>query len=214
MTDTYGDMLDAIADESRRPRATFGAQISRCVREAIIEAEKETYWFNDTRTQTFATVASQEYYGSAANSFIPYLTEIENLAVTISSGDVDDLSKSSWDELQAMNGDGTTFGRPTHYAYAFKQIRLYPIPTAAYTVTIAGSYALADLSADADTNCWTVEREGGLLVRYRASALFYGTYLRLAERAATFDNLANGEIKKLTASTSRRQATGRIRPCL
>jgi hypothetical protein len=59
-----------------------------------------------------------------------------------------------------------------------------------------------------------VAREGGLLIRYRAAALFYGTYLRLADRAASFDNLARGEIQRLTASTSRRQATGRIRPSL
>lgn len=214
MADDYGSLLDAIADESRRPRATFGAQIERCVKEAINTSETETYWFNDATGLMFSTVANQEDYGSAALSTIPYLTDIEDVTVTIATSDKRRLTKASWDELHEMNSDGTSYGQPTHYAYAFKQIRLYPIPTAVYTVTIAASYTLTELSADGSTNCWVVRREGEPLIRYRASALFYGTYLRLPDRAAQFDAMASREIDRLTGSTSRRQATGRIRRSL
>lgn len=214
MADTLGDILDDMALETRRPRATFGARMLRCVKDAVLMEETNTYWFNDGNTQTFATVASQENYGSAANSIIPYITDFRNLTIAISSTDKRDLVKASWEDLQRMNEDGTSTGQPSHYAYAFKQIRLYPIPTDAWTVTMAISYVLTQLSSDSDTNCWTVEREGGLLIKYMATALFYGTHLREAERAATFQNLAENERSRLLGSTSKRQATGRIRRSL
>lgn len=214
MADTYLDLKTAISDESRRPLSTFGSKIAQCIRDAIIDAEKETYWFNDASNQSFSTVVLQESYGVAANSIIPFITEFEDLTLVISSGDKRRLTKASWDELQSWNPEGAAQGQPSHYAYAFKQIRLYPIPTDVWTITMALAYALADLTLDGDSNCWTIDREGGLLVRYRASAKFYGTHLRLADRASQFEALANGQHNALVASTSRRQATGRIRGSL
>jgi hypothetical protein len=214
MANTYVDLLTAISDESRRPLASYRTKIAQCVTDAIAQCETETYWFNDADNLTFTTVAAQESYDEDDLSTIPSITEFHNVKITIGSGDVRDLCKVSWDWIESLNEDGTSTGHPTHYAYQFKKIRLYPIPTDAWSVTVAAAYTLDDLDDDADANCWTVVREGGLLVRYRAAALFYGTHLRLADRAASFENLANREVTKLTASTSRRQATGRIRPSL
>lgn len=214
MADTYLDLKTAISDESRRPLSTFGAKIAQCIRDAIIDSEKDTYWFNDGKSQSFLTVANQENYGLAANSIIPFITEFEDLTLVISAGDKRRLKKASWDELQSWNPEGAAKGQPSHYAYAFKEIRLYPIPSDVWTITMAVAYALTDLVADGDSNCWTIDREGGLLVRYRAAAKFYGTHLRLADRASQFEALANGQRNAIIASTSRRQATGRIRGSL
>lgn len=214
MADTYGDILDTIALETRRPRATFGSRIELCVKEAIVEVEPETYWFNDTQALTFSTVANQSAYGSADLSTIPYLTDIENVSVTIGSSDVRDLRKVAWQDIENLIADGVSTGQPSQYAYAFKKLHLYPVPNAVWTVSVAAAYTLTELSADADSNCWTVRREGEPLVRCLASAKFYATHLRLPERAAEFAGQAQGHRNRLIASTSRRQATGNIRPSL
>lgn len=213
MADTYIDLLQSIAGESRRSLAAYRTKIEECVTDAIAVNETETYWFNDGNSQTFTTVAAQEEYGLADNSIIPFITEFHDLTITIGGTDKRGLCKVSWAEMQDMNRDGASSGQPSHYAYAFKKIRLYPIPSDAWTITMAVAYALEDLE-DAESNCWTITKEGGLLTRYRAAALFYGTHLRLADRAASFENLAGREVSRLTISTSRRQATGRIRASL
>jgi hypothetical protein len=214
MANTKADLLQAIADESRRPLASYRTKIEQCVTDAIAQCETDTYWFNDTQGLTFTTVADQSAYGFDDLSTIASLTEIHNVSVTIGSGDVRDLTKSDWQDFENLVAMGITTGQPTNYAYRFKKLHLYPTPSDAWTVTIDAAYALGELDDDADANCWTVVKEGGLLIRYRAAALFYGTHLRLADRAASFENLAAREMSRLTASTSRRQATGRIRPSL
>lgn len=214
MANTYIDLINAIADESRRPIASYRTKIEQCVTDAIAQCETETYWFNDEQALTFTTVADQSAYDDSDLSTIPFLIEIENVGLTIGSGDVRDLTKVAWQDFENLVAMGITTGQPSQYAYAFKKLHLYPVPNDAWTVTIAANYALDQLEDDADANCWTIVKEGGLLVRYRAAALFYGTHLRLADRAASFENLANREVSRLTAATSRRQATGRIRPSL
>lgn len=214
MADDYGSLLDAIADESRRPRATFGTQIERCVQEAIDHYAKRRFWWNESTSETFATVASQENYGAAANAKIPYVVEFDSVKIAISSTDKRTLRKVSWEDIEELNTSGTSTGQPSMYAYYAQQIRLYPIPSDAWTVTMAGLFLLTRLSADGDANAWVTRVQGEKLIRCHASALFYGTYLRLKDRAAEFMGLAEDEYANLVASHSRRQATGVIRGSL
>jgi hypothetical protein len=214
MADTYGDILDAIADESRRPRATFGTQIERCVQEAIDEYARVRFPWNVSRSNTFNTVAAQEYYTSADAAWIDDILEFDAVTLTISSTDKRILCKRSWEELENVNHDGTSTGQPSDYAYWSETIRIFPIPVAAYSTRVAGLFALTRLSADADTNAWVTRGKGEKLIRCRASALFYGNYLRQPDRAAPFQNDADAEFARLTASTSRREASGHIRRSL
>lgn len=214
MSDTYGSLLDRIADETRRPRATFGTQIEACVQEAIDEYNLIRFPWNQSRSNTFSTVASQEFYTSSDSSFIDDILEFDEVTITISSTDKRNLCKRSMDDLQLWNHDSTSTGQPSDYAYWAQQIRLYPIPTAVYTVRVAGIFAPTRLSADADTNDWIVRGKGEKLIRCRASAIFYATYLRLPDRAVPFQNEADAEFDRQMASLSRREATGRVRPSL
>jgi hypothetical protein len=214
MADDYGSLLDQIADESRRPRATFGVQIAACVQEAIDTYAKQRFWWNQSLSETFVTVAAQEYYGASDNAKIPYVVEFDSVKATIASTNKPTLQKWDWQTLENWNSDGASTGQPTDYAYYAQQIRLYPIPDAVYTITMSGLFLLTRLSADADTNAWVTRGQGEKLIRCHASALFYGTYLRQTERAAQFMALANQESSDLTASLSRRQATGRIQASL
>lgn len=213
MADDFGTLLDTIADESRRPRATFGTQIAACVQEAIDDYSREGWWFVELNS-TFTTVASQEYYTSSDAAFIANILEFDSVVLTIGGTDKRLLTKQSWQWIEDINHDGSSTGQPSDYAYRDKKIRLYSIPTGAWATRVRGKVPLTRLSADADTNPWVTRGEGEALIRYRASALFYGTYLRLGQRAGEFQSMADVEKNKLTASLSRRQATGRIRPSL
>jgi hypothetical protein len=214
MADTYGDILDTIADESRRPRATFGTQIERCVQEAIDEYARIRFPWNVRRSDTFSTVASQEYYTSSDAAFIDDVLEFDAVTITIAASDLRTLCQTSWERLEELNADATSEGQPTDFSYWGEQIRLYPVPSDAYTVRVAGLFALTRLSADADTNAWTTRGKGEKLIRCRASAIFYGTYLRQADRATPFQNEANAEFDRLIGSLSRREASGTIRGSL
>jgi hypothetical protein len=214
MADTYGDMLDTIADESRRPRATFGTQIARCVQEAIDEYARVRFPWNVIRSNTFSTVAAQEYYTSSDAAWIDDILEFDAVTITIAANDLRTLCQDSWEDLEELNADAASTGQPDRYSYWGETLRLYPVPSAVYTVRVAGLFALTRLSADADTNAWVVRGKGEKIIRCRASAIFYGTYLRQPDRAGPFQNEADAEFSRLTASKSRREASGRIRPSL
>lgn len=214
MADDFGSMQDTIADESRRPRASFGTQIAVCVQEAIDEYSKIRFAWNVRRSDTFSTVASQEFYSSSDAAFIDDVLEFDDVTITIATSDKRQLCKVTFDDIERWNTNGTSTGQPSDYAYWGETIRLYPIPSAVYSIRVAGLFALTRLSADADTNAWVTRGKGEKLIRCRASALFYGTYLRLADRAASFQNMAETEFDRLTASLSRRTASGNVRPSL
>jgi hypothetical protein len=66
--------------------------------------------------------------------------------------------------------------RPYYYAYYKQNIRLYPIPDAVYTITLAYVYKLTALSDGGDSNAWTTDAEE--LIRCRAKADLYGHLLK------------------------------------
>lgn len=212
MADDYGSMLDNIALETRRPRATFGTRIEQCVQEAIDDVSRARYPWNQSRANTFSTVASQEIYTSSDASWIDDILEFDAVTVTISSTDKRPLCSATFVEIEEWNSDGTTTGQPTHYCYWGETLRIYPIPDAVYVTRVAGLFALTRLSADVDTNAWVVRGKGEALIRASASAKFYGRYLRDADQAAVWQNIAAAENDRCLASLSRRQGDGRIRP--
>src|SRR5262245_14888770 len=129
MADTYGDMLDTIADETRRPRSTFGTQIARCVQEAIDEYSMVRFPWNVSRSNTFSTVSSQEFYTSSDASWIDDILEFDDVTISITSTDKRILDKANFDDIEKWNTSGTSRGQPTDYAYWGETIRLYPIPS-------------------------------------------------------------------------------------
>lgn len=214
MADDYGSLLDTIALETRRPRATFGSRIELCVQEAIDEYSKIRFPWNQSRANTFNTVTNQEFYTSSDAAWIDDILEFDAVTVTISSTDKRVLCDATFSEIEFWNTSGTSVGQPQDYAYWAETLRIYPIPDAAYAIRVAGLFALTRLALDADTNAWVTRGKGEKLIRCKASALFYGTHLRLSQRAAEFQNMADTEFDRLTASLSRREATGQIRPSL
>lgn len=160
----YVTLRNRIADEIYD--TTLTTNVNEAIQSAIKHYERRKLWFNQ-KTGTFATVADQEYYGSSANTDIPDLLEIFSMVGSLSGTKmpIRPVEFSTIDDAQT----GSVKAFPEQFAYFNEQIRLYPIPDGAYTVTMAYHYRLAALSADGDTNAWTTDAEE--LIRTRAKRL-------------------------------------------
>jgi len=211
---TLGETTRRILNETRRDEATEGSNVQDCILDAIQHYEMQRFHFNQDRSETFSTVAAQQYYGSSALASIPYILEFDNVAIDIASSDVRNLKKVPWETIQQWNADGASSGQPSHYAYYAQEIRLYPIPNNVWTVTISGLFQLAVPSLSTDTGAWLTRGQGYNLIKYHAKSLFCADYIDDDKGAQKAAAKAQFELDELMRSLSRRQASGEIEPSL
>lgn len=200
----YGDLKARIADEIAD--STLSSQIVLAIETAIAFYERKEFYFN-TKTGTFSTVADQEYYGTAANSDIPSLIIVKSMTVT-DSGYKSPVLSASFNDMD-YSQTGLFTGLPRAFAYFNKQIRLYPIPDDAYTVTMAYVYRLTALSADEDENAWTEDAEE--LIRQRAKAIIAGDVLRDVDMYQAAKEMERDAFEALLKETRSRRSNSRLR---
>lgn len=206
---TYTEMQALIADDLDRSDLT--SQIQRAIKHAIQHYEKQRFFFNESRALTFSTVDGQEFYTSADSSDIPNLLMIDIAKLTVSAGDAYELDRVPYSELEHDSSNVTIDeGRPTAIAYFGKQIRLYPIPDAVYTVRISGVFALAELSAGSDENVWLTDAKQ--LIRARSLWELYTFTIKDPQSAQLMETAEAKELGKLLTETSSRKATGTMKP--
>ncbi len=205
---TFGTMRDRIADEL--DRADLTSQIEREIKSAIAFYERKRFWFNEQRID-FPTVASQEWYTSTDDSAIPNLLTLDIAKVAISSTNKYQLDLLPYAELEFVSDNGAADeGQPTSLAYFQKQVRLYPIPDASYSVVLSGIFALDSLSASADTNAWMTDGEA--LIRARVKASIYSNVIRDPELANEARGIEREELGALVSATTQKKATGQLLP--
>ena len=197
---TYVTMRNRILDEMVNESLTT-AQVNAAINSAIAHYQRERFYFNESRAETFSTVASQEFYGSAANTNIPNLSRIDRLVATV-NGTRYPLTLQPWELLEEKSSTTTATGQPDEYCYYAQQIRLYPIPDAVYTVRISGLIRTAALSADGDTNAWLTDAEE--LIRARAKWDLAVNVIYAPEIASAADDLGGAALRVLNAETVRR----------
>lgn len=210
---TYLVMQDRIADEVRPGSASASASgieaiIQREILSAIKHYERERFYFNTRVTDTFATVANQEYYGSAALAAIPNLIRIHSMYVTVSGIRYPILPRDFQVIDQAQNGE-VTADPPYYFAYHAQQIRLFPIPSTVRTITMADHYRLTALSASGDSNAWTTDAEE--LIRNRAEAVIWSKVLREPEQGAVCAAAELAALAVLKRETRQRMSNGILR---
>lgn len=182
----YGTMQNRIADEIARSDLT--TPIQRSIISAIQHWQRHRFYFNESRTVTFNTVASQEFYTSSDNAYIPTFADID--AVTITAlGSRMDVDKRPYHELEELSSTTTLIGIPIYYAYYGQQLRLYPIPDGVYPVRVSGLQRLDNVSLSADTNVWFTEAEA--LIRARAKIILALDVLKDADEARRLEPLEN-----------------------
>jgi hypothetical protein len=169
---TYATMQTRIADELVRD--DLASQIREAIQTAITTWEGVRFSFNEKR-YALATVASQEYYdwssmtvasSGAALGTGESLLEIDSTRIEYNGAWYPLIGRTQayFDDMQVSATNYT--GVPVDYTIFGDQLRLSPIPDAAYTITLSGLARLPTLSQDADTNGWMTEGEA--LIRNQA----------------------------------------------
>jgi hypothetical protein len=202
----YVTMRTRILDEYVNDSLS-AAQVNKAIQTAIKHYERKPFYFNQ-KTNTFSTVANQEYYSSSDLSDIPNIVHIVSATVTASSlkCKLQPVDFGVMDDAQ----DGSVTGEPEQIAVFKQQIRLYPIPDSAYTITLAYIYRFSALSNDTDTNAWMVEGEE--LIRQRAKRTLALDYLQADDLAGRAAMLESEALDELHAEGRRRLPNTVLRP--
>lgn len=187
---TFSVMKTRIIDDMVRDDLT-ATQLGSAINDAIALQEGERYGFNEKR-YTLLTVAAQEYYdlttptlltsAGAAVGTGETLLELDDITTTVSNRPYRLTPRTQ----QWMNEqqDSNYQGQPASYTLYGQQLRIFPVPDAAYTVSLSGLARLAPnpLSNDDDTNAWMTEGAG--IIRGQAKLLLWRDILRDPEGMA------------------------------
>ena len=204
---TLGTMKTRIANDLARSNLT--SEIADSIDTAIAEYEMERFWFNESRSITFSTVASQEWYTSSDNSNIPDLLQIDFVKLTDGTTNYG-LKHVPYKELELISDANNSDAQPIWYTMYAQQMRMYPVPDTAYTITVSAHIKLGTPSDDASSNAWTTEAE--MLIRSAAKRLLYEDVIHDDAKAARHARQEHRALERLRAETTRRVGTGRIQP--
>lgn len=201
---TFGAIKTRIADELVRP--DLAPQIALAISDAVSEAAKSRFWFNEVRGLTFNMAIGQEFYDATTLASIPYIGRIDAVLIVAQSQRrnldvVDALSIDNW-----LEGQQTLTGEPFAYARYGNGLRFWMVPDAVYPVRINGTTRFAPLTADADENPYLTE--GERYTRALAKAMLLENVVRNFDEADRQWQVAEREKRLLLAETTGRISTG------
>lgn len=162
---TLGAMKARIADELARDDLT--SQIANAINDAISCYSNERFYFNETRSLTFNTVANQEFYTHTDLPDLDNILKIDWIKLYVNNYPYT-ITATPPEELEAMSVTGVSLGQSYQYSFYNQTIRLYPIPAFSnWTVRVAGVISKAPPANDSESgNVWMADCER--LIRSRA----------------------------------------------
>lgn len=206
---TYGDMQARIADEVLgSPTAT---NIKNAIRDAILEYERESFWFNNMRTfgavtgsaSDLQTVNGKEFYSSDDLFVLTAMPHISKILVLAFNNRYPLIERTyQWIDDTSMSVSWQ--GLPTDWCWQAGSLRLYPVPNGGYPLIIDGTIRFQPLFNDDDFNCWTNEAEK--LIRTEAKRLLFREITRDPDQVAAMELELMGDPR-----TGRQGALGMLR---
>lgn len=209
---TLAIMKERIDRELRR-NGSIDTQIGEAIASAIEAYQDERFWFNEKRSNTFNTIADQEFYGVADFPEIALLVKIDYVTLRIGNT-IYDLIGDRPEIMEGASDNATAVGQPGWYLYYEQQIRLYPVPsTNDWPVRVAGLYRYAAPASDDEVgNVWMTH--GERLIRCRAKyelATQVLLDLPLAQIMTANTTEAYDQLKKKTNKLTQTD-NGRVKP--
>ncbi|SFG64972.1 hypothetical protein [Methylobacterium gossipiicola] len=201
---TLGDLLDEIADDLDRP--DIPEKIASAVTKAIRHYQPERFFFNE-RILTFQTVPGADVYGGGDASEIPGLLAIDNV-VRLENDQAYTLQRIAETDVERLDHPASAT-QPCAYSYFDRSIRLWPIPSGAWTIRLAAHIELPAPVKRDDTSPWVDEAVD--LIAARAKRHLGMSVLRDPALAASQDVLANEALRSLRGRTNRIASSGQIR---
>lgn len=230
---TYGGMQAQIADELGDRQDLLlpiaGSTVAlgpilNAIQSAIAKWERSQFYFNQLYdTVGFSTSAGQEFYGANTNpvsyALLATSPHIQQAHVLV-SGNRYTFNVRTPSYLEDTSVNPSVVGQPVDMSYFAEQLRFYPIPDAAYPVTISGTQRFTALVNAPDTNAWM--QDGWDLIKSAAKLILaqevlYDDNLATAMKKAIYGDPAvpedPGYLYDLRGETARRMPSGgRIRP--
>lgn len=203
---TRNDLVTRIQRDIERYDADTEQDIIDEINAAIGYYQTKRFWFSDSRTVTFNTVAGRTDY--------PFDTEFYRLdEVTVVIGGVTTtLRRDDYDRLETSIANFQGNGQPWSYAYLNGTLRLYPNPNRAYAVRFLGHFKVpAPVDGNEADNPWMNEAFELIRCRAKLSLAMHvldpqegeslAARMALAERSAlsalrsaTYDKTGSGNI--------------------
>lgn len=207
-SNTLAQMKLDVADEIAR--ADLTNQIASKIYEAIDHYQAQRFWWSESRDITFNTVAGQEFYGTADNVAIPTLSSFDYVILYL--GQVPwPLTRRTDVQMEVLNQNGLVRGQPFNFSYYNEQLRLGPVPDAAYSIRIAAHQSVAPPATDAEIgNPWMTNAEK--LIRSRAKYELYLHVIRNMEMAQAMASAVTEAHEMLKGKTNRLTGTGIVAP--
>lgn len=200
---TFAETVTRVSSQLRRTDVSFTESIKLAINDAIEEAARTRFYFNEVKNLSFATVAGTEYYddlGIVEVDAIYYLNDASKR----------NLSRiNNLDASNAMDGSPAS-GPPLEYSRQGTNFRLYPIPNTVMTIYLEGTSKLTPypMINDADTNAWFTD--GEQYIRALAKSIFLRDVVHDYSEAATLEAIAEDRKTILLDATSARFSTGTL----
>lgn len=205
---TLALLKSEIADDIERNDLT--SAIASEIGKAIRHYQRERFYFNETRDQTFTTTAGQKAYAATDADVIGKIQEMDQLFLESGSERPDDLEQISPVEWELLTGSGSTQGRPRAWCWYGQNIGLYPIPDAEYTIRPMAHVIVDAPSDDAEANnAWMTEAFD--LIRARVCKQLS---LKKTRDSLMFDTqkaAEDDELNRLRGETAQKIGTGFMR---
>jgi hypothetical protein len=199
---TLADLYAEIADDIER--ADLGPQIATAVDRAIRFFQPDRFFFNEGYV-TFQTIAGSDVYAAGDAGAIPDLMAIDS--VVMLDGETPTVLQRV-DEAWIEKGDEpTSQARPCAYAYFDRSLRLWPMPSDAWTVRIMAHVRLPAPALD-EANAWSDEASG--LIAAQAKWHLALNSLRNASMAQMQAQIVDDELNALRGRSNVIASTGQV----
>ncbi len=206
----FGTMVTRIRDEINRG-TVYDSAIKREIESAIGHYEPRRFHFNIRRATT-DTTAGQEYYAMPTD-----FVEVDMIRLLYSSGNfTDPLIETTYAWIERNRTNQNYRSEPEKFAMQGNDLRLWPVPDAAYTLTMTYLVRFPEVSAsasDAASNSWMTDAEE--LIRTRARIKVLKNVVRGPEAVAEANDLLpdlRTTYRELKRRANRQQSSGRIVP--
>jgi hypothetical protein len=198
-------MLAEIEADTERTAAAEVTAMRNKIAAAIRQYQPTRFFFNESRSTTFSTVAATAKYSWATIGKEFYA--IDGVFVTDGSN-VIEVTRTNYLNFETPN---TSQSRPDAYAFVDGGLIFWPTPDDVYSMRVDGHIKIAAPASDDEaSNPWMTEAYD--LIMSRAKAELYAHHWEDPAYAQVMLQAEESALKRLTRATTSKAATGTLTP--
>lgn len=152
---TRGDLISEISQDMSRTSSSALAIISLKIGAAVRFYQNSRFWFNESESVTFNTVAGQTDYPFDGTTISTEFYKIDGVFIATANIDPVDLTYKRPVEFNALTLAEIDQAQPSLWTYYDKTLRLWAPPDQVYSIELMGHIKIAAPATDGEaTNPW------------------------------------------------------------